>query len=258
MSKDLSILRPNSPKYKINQTVYSRISATKGFMEPLYIHEIELDSALGKWLYIFRRDLDIIPRTEYKYGSLAYNFPVPHPPVVQLIAAKLYEDQILTFCEAIIIQISVLQREYNDAVKKFDKACNGTAPEPQSPPQVYEDAKLQMTAPRPRYGINELIYLLDTAKTVGRLEGVRINDMKWDNTRRQWLYIIHYECRPEHNMTIGDKDNWRRPYDVCYNEGELVSFCEAQAEVVKFLNKALSLAQRRKVALCGSGSGSGT
>lgn len=252
MSKDLSILRPNPPKYKINQTVYSRISATKGYIEPLYVHNVEFDPSNNQWLYSFRRDLNIAGNIINKY-NLSSN-DIQFSPTVKLLPVRLHESQIITFCEAIGIQINVLQKEYDDAIKTFDK-CQGSSPiEIEKTPRVYEDSKFQTSLPKPKFGYNETAYILDTAQVVGRLEPVRISDIQWDDVRKQWVYIIKYEPRPERSMTIGDNDNWSRPYVVGYSEDELIRFCEAQNEVVKFLSNALSIAKRRRTSLCGESS----
>lgn len=251
MQNDISILRPQPPKFNINQTVFSRISATKGYIEPLYIHDVQFDTSVRQWLYTFRRDLDIIPTAEYKYGQLTNNAPIPSAKAPILIPAKLHENKLLTFCEALGIQLSFLQRELDSAVKLLDTRCPSTVPVPLPVTQrVYPDNKYQVAMPRPRYGVNDVVYLIDSAKSVGRLEPIRISDIKWDNSSNQWLYVIDFNPRPEFTMTIGDKDNWRRRYTVVYRENELANFCETQTEVVSFLTKAVDLAKRRQSSLC--------
>lgn len=252
MARDLTIYRPDAPKYKNGQTVYSRVSAVKGFIEPLYIHDVEYDSAKGQWLYTFRREAQIEARAEYRYGSS--NGPTPSLRPIDLISAKLYESQIITYCEAINLQVSVLQREYDDAVALLDSRCGGTTSSHEIPAsqRSFTDDKFQTVMPKPMYGVNETVYLLETAQASGRLEPIRISEIKWNSNRNQWSYVFRFEPRPERNMTVGDRGDWKNQYIVIYNENELVPFCVAQSEVVKFLDKALRSAQYRKNSLCPS------
>ena len=249
MQKDLTIVRPDPPIYAIGQVVYSRISATKGYMEPLYIANVQFDYGKREWLYSFARDAKIQERALYK-NSFADATPMP---VMNILPTKLYQTQLMTFCEAIDIQISVLTNDYEAAVTLLGDRCSDYVAPPATQ-KTYEDSRFRTTLPRSRYGINETVYLNESAINVGRLEPVRISDLKWDNGRKIWMYVIKYEPRPEHNMTIGDNDDWRRAYSVAYTEDELLKFCEAQEKVVTFLQRALNNAINRKTLVCTGGS----
>lgn len=241
MPGNRTIIRPSKPKYKINETVYARISATKGFITPLYIHDVELDVANGKWAYVFRVD----------------KRPTQPSENIKLVPGKLYEEQIIRICEALDIQISVLQREFNAATELFQRTCNSTDATSRKPTiKVYEDYKNQVEPPAPRFGFNEVAYLAETAQTVGRLEAYRITDIKWDDGFKQWLYSFQLKPRPEYHMTIGDADNWRRPPKIMLHEIDLCTFCEAQEFVVDFLTEALNRSMRRRISLCGDITGS--
>lgn len=223
MSRSATILRPEAPKYKINETVYARVSATKGFIEPLYVHEIVFDPGNNQYRYTFRRDLR------------------PELPI-RLMPAALLESEVITYCEALCIQISVLERQYDNEVKILSaQCCSGT-----EGPKLYnipDHPKDQ--APKPRFGWNEKVYLMDTAKSSGWLEGYRITDMKYDVMRGQWLYYFKLEPVPQMNMTVGDRGDLRHGSLLFYHESDLGTFCEAQTEVVKFLTEALTRARNR-------------
>jgi hypothetical protein len=221
--------------------VYARISATKGFITPLYIHDVGLDVATGKWQYTFRVD----------------KRPTLPSRSIKLVPGKLYEEQILRICEALDIQISVLQREFNAAVELFQKTCNSTDASSRRPTmKVYEDFKNTVEPPDPRFGYNEVVYLAETAQTVGRLEAYRVTDLNWDNGFKEWLYSFQLKPRPEFHMTIGDADNWRRAPKILLHESDLCTYCEAQEFAVDFLTEALNRAIRRRISLCADVTGS--
>jgi hypothetical protein len=238
MSDDRTVIRPLQPKYEINQTVYARVSATKGYVEPLYIHNVSFDPGAGKYLYSFRRE--------------------PRRPVFNtediLIPVKLYEEQLVNLCEATDIQISVLERDYQTALKLLQNKCPGVIT-PYQVPLVFEDHLGRVQPPNPRFGVNSIVYLLESASASGFLEAKRISSLVWNNDRKQWMYQFTYQVRPEHTMTIGDADNWRNYPVVYYLESELGIFCEAQDLVVKSLDRALANAKWRRDAICGAGTG---
>jgi len=216
-------------------------------MEPLYICDAQYDYTKREWMYSFALNAIIEQRAMYK-NSVVDTVP---PPVIKKLPTKLYQSQLMTFCDAIEIQISFLTNEYNAAVKLLNDRCTGYVA-PAATQKTYEDSKFRTTLPKSRYGINETVYLNETAVSTGRLEAVRVSDIKWDNARKMWMYVINYEPRPEHNMTIGDKDDWRRTYSVAYTEDELLKFCEAQQVVVNFLQTALNNAVCRRTSVCGA------
>ena len=141
-SKDITVQRPIQPKYNINQTVYSRASATKGYMQPFFIHHVHFEQSSSRWLYSFRRKMNIIPTIQYQLNERMHN----NATILQsdILPIQLYEDQILTFCEAITIQKSVLQGQYEEAVKVLQEKCGGQLTSPPKPIKVYENATFQI------------------------------------------------------------------------------------------------------------------
>ena len=254
MPSNISVLHPCPPKYNINQTVYARASAIKGYMEPFYIHNVALDPSNGRWLYSFNRKMNIVPNSMAKFNAEVHGNVII--PQYGLLPIQLYEDQILTFCEAIVIQISVLQNQYNEAVKVLQEKCGGQIVTQPPIVRTYEDATFQTALPKPRFGVNETVYLMETSQAAGRLEPMRISNIEWDNRQRHWTYVFHYEPRPEFNMTVGDRDNWRRPHNARYSEGMLGTFHEAQSARVSFLEQALKNSQTHQAVMCGGSEGS--
>jgi hypothetical protein len=201
------------------------------------VYNVEYDQAKKEYLYTFKIDL---------YSSQP-----------KLLVARLYEDQICDLCTALQFQISVLEREYDAAIALFENKCPHGVP-PYQQQITYEDHKMRVHPPKPRFGYNEIVYLLETAQVVGRLESFHIFRIIWNNKVNQWNYIIKIYPRPEHHMTIGDADNRRHILEAVYAENELTTFCEAQDMVVQFLTQALSLARQRYSSLCHPSSGSST
>jgi hypothetical protein len=237
MQDNRTVYKPTQPKFAINQTVYARVSATKGYIEPLFVHAISYDPYRNTHVYIFRREL--LPTKS-----------------VQLIPARLVESQLVTLCEATDIQLSVLQRDYDKAVKLLNDRCSGYVAPPETP-TVYEDpSTLQTKPPKPKFGYNEVVYLKESADSAGFLEAMRITQIDWDNKRKQWLYSFQFTARPEYSMPIGDGSAYRDAPKPYYNESELLTFCEAQQIVVNYLAQAIQNAQWRKQNMCADATGS--
>jgi hypothetical protein len=240
MSENRTVIRPSAPRFAINEIAYSRVSATKGFVEPLPVYGIEFVPSVGKYRYTFSRKLDVNHQNRR----------------VQLIAAKLFEDQLITLCEALDIQISVIQRQYDEMYVKYQAACpDGVVL--YEPVQVYESARFMVQPPQPRFGHNDVVFLKETSQTTGVLEAFRIKDMSWDTSRNMWLYKFEIKPRPERTMSVGDADNWHRSYIIAYYDVELSTYCEALYYSVQFLYDAVTAATTRRAALCPS-SGSST
>jgi hypothetical protein len=236
MSDDRTVVKPSAPLFKIKDTVYAIVSASKGFIEPLYVYTVEFDPSRQKYLYGFVRTL-----------------AMQTPQKSDFLPAKLYEDQIINLCGALEIQVSVLQRQYDTALKLFQEKCSATGSlTPYVVPRIYEDKQFKVQPPAPRFGVNDVVYLTDTAASTGVLEALRVNNMEWDNERKMWLYKFILRPRPERHMTIGDADNWHNPKIVCYHEDSLSTFCEAQQTVVSFLNEALTACKNRIRMYCGA------
>lgn len=230
MGNERTVLRKGKPRFAINETAYARVSATKGFIEPLIIANIEFDPARTEWVYTWNRN------TSDKR---------------QVSPIKLAENELVTLCEALPIQISVLNRELLGLQTKYAQVCPGTEPAVVIDPRsrlVYPGKDGRVVAPAPRFGVREVVYLRETAEVVGRLESYAITDISWSKT--QWLYSMYIKRRPGRTMTVGDRDDMSRDMTLAYPESELCTVCEALPLAINFMTRAISRAQARLASLC--------
>ena len=233
---DRTVIRPEAPTHQMNSVVYSRVSAGKGYIEPLRIAEISFDSLYRQYRYSFTRNTS------------------PSSPDKGLLPITLLGTEIVGLCEALDLQINVLTKELTNAQTKLLETCPVTYTQPNTPSPTFY--KGQMTVPQPRFGENEVVYLVESAQSVGRLEAYRIDGIRWSTDLLQWMYSFYIRKRPGHPTTVGDRDNMLRDHVMEHPESELCILCEAMPMVVSFLQTALTRAQSRKTALCpGSGSG---
>lgn len=235
MSGDRTVLKKGAPRFPIDGTAYVRISATKGYVEGIHIFGVDFDVAKNEYIYTWSRDL----------SPTFKNQPAP---------IKIYESELVDLCEALNIQISVLKRELDKLLEQQTTFCPVPIKtvQPRTPTIVENTTK----PPPPRFGANEVVYLLETAQVVGRLEAFRLSGMTWNTKINQWLYRVHIRSRPGRGMTVGDRDNWNRVYDVYYPETSFGTLCEALPLAVAYMTLAVNRAQFRISALCPPGSGS--
>jgi hypothetical protein len=233
---DKTVINPGQPKFAINEITYSQIAAKKGYVEPLKVATIQFDPAARDHRYGFWRDMR---RT------------VVNPEIKDFMPVTLLETELCTLCEALDIQIEVLQKELLDMSQKYEDNC-GSVPDiqPNTPYPVPDKTKIR--PPAPRFGIRDVVYLRETAEVVGRLEAFRVDDMIWDTASNMWLYYFYVRPRPSRNTTVGDRDDMRRSRTVIYPESQICTLCEALPLAVSFLENAITSAQFRKEAYCGS------
>ena len=231
---DRTVLRPVAPRFGINEIVYSGVSATHGYVEPLRIANIDFDVQFGLYRYSFY------------FGTLVER------DKAKLLPITLLESELITLCEALDVQISVLERELSDAQKKLSNFCPEELiqPAPETP-----NEKNGITTPKaPRFGYNEVVYLIESAETTGSLEAMRIDNLSWDNSIGEWIYTFRILPRPRRNTTVGDRNDLRRGSIIMMVESQLCKICEALPLVVNFLVVAVNRAKLRRESLCG-GSG---
>jgi len=230
MSTNRTILNPPIPRFAINEVSYSRISATKGFVEPLKIARIEFSPQSNEYQYQFYRGLPGYRSTE-------------------VLDFTLLESEMATLCEALVLQVSVLERELEAMRLQQSSNCSTTEPlvAPDTPQPIR--IKTQVIPPKPRFGVNQVVYLKETAEVVGRLEAYRVDGIRWDDIN-QWLYVFEIRPRPRRNTTVGDRDDLRRGSVIFYPESQLCLLCEAIPLAVAFLERALTRARLRQQAYC--------
>jgi len=232
---DRTIVRPVAPAYQINAVVYSRVSAGKGYIEPLRIAEIAYDTLHRQYRYSFTRSTS------------------PSFPMEGLMPITLLDSEIIGLCGAIDLQVAVLTKELANAQEQLTNNCPTSLEQPSQVDLKFVQG--QLGVPRPRFGENEVVYLVESAQSVGRLEAYRIDGIRWSTGLLQWLYSFYISKRPGHPTTVGDRDNMLRDHVMEYSESELCMLCEALPMVVSFLQLALTRSQCRQQALClGSGS----
>jgi hypothetical protein len=237
MSNDRTILRPPAPRFAIRETAYARVSATKGYVEPLVVTDVVFDPGINGYLYTFSR------------------YATPEVNTKEKLRTQLREDELITLCEALDLQITELQRELTDAENKQVSCCPTVETQPSLP--AIEKRGQATVVPQPRFGFNQVVYLKDTALSVGRLEAYRIDGMYYNNNINQWVYVFYLKKTPSGgNIMVGDRDNLKRTINLEYPESELLLVCEALPLVVSFLRTALNRAVTKKAIYCPSSSGS--
>lgn len=93
-----TVLKKGAPRFAINETAYIRASSTRGFIEPVFLVGVDFDPGRADYLYTWQNG----------------NGPGSKQSPVQL-----YESEIITLCEALDIQISVLTRELSEQQVKL-------------------------------------------------------------------------------------------------------------------------------------------
>lgn len=231
---DRTILRPSSPKFGVRETVYARVSATKGYVEPLMVAAIDFSPARNQFLYSFDRQLS------------------PTSPKKDLMPVKLLESEIITMCEAIELQVSVLKRQLDEANAQLTQLCGSSGGIPLPSVAKPIEGVYITTPPRPRFGYNQVVYLIETAQTTGNLEAYRISNLYWQTQLKQWVYTFHIKPRPGRSTTVGDRDDLSRHSELQFLESALGEVCEVLPLRVQFLTLAYNRAVRRLETFCGA------
>lgn len=229
---DRTILRPNAPRFGERETVYARVAATKGYVEPLVIVGIEFNVQRNQFMYSFSRQLS--PTTQIK----------------DIMPIKLLESELLTMCEAIEIQISVLRRQLEEAETQLAVQCGSSGGSDLPNIAQPTEGTYITTPPRPRFGYNQVVYLVETSQTTGNLEAYRISNLYWDGSVKQWVYTFHIKPRPGRTTTVGDRDDMSRGMELKFLESALGLICEVLPLRVQFLMQAYNKAVRRQEIYC--------
>jgi hypothetical protein len=231
---DRTILKPLRPRFAIGEVVYSAISAKKGFIEPLTVAKVEFLPARNQYNYSF---------------SDKSRFTIRGGKKERLMPITLLESELITLCYALDTQISVIQREYDQMSIRLNENCEGQEVDRTAVRKPVR-GNGQVVPPNPLYGYNEVVYLTETAQTVGRLEAYKITNFRWDDDVAEWIYEFVIKPRPRRNTTIGDMDDLRRGTVLEYPESMLCTICEAITMARDFLERVINRAVLRKQALC--------
>lgn len=234
MGADRTVLRKGQPRFGIYETAYLRASATRGFIEPLFIIGIEFDPARNDWVYTWGRE----------FGRNSKPSPV-----------KVYESELLTVCEALAIQIPVLTRQRAVLQAQMVSTCpNGATTLTQV--AYGENSDGSVRPPSPLFGYNEVVYLRESAQATGNLEAFRITDIKWNQSLFEWVYYMYIKRRPGRNMTVGDRGDMTREFELSYPESVLCPVCEALPLAISYFDRAINSLTLRYNGLCPDVTGS--
>ena len=212
---DTTVVNPGTPKYDVNDTVYIKASAQKGFIEPLVVESIAFDNRSRNFRYSFI------------YAGVKY-------PITLL------ECELITLCEAYTLKIAILTEKLEKAQVRFAKNCGSGLPQRQR-------SQLPIVT-QPLFGVNEIVYLTDSALNQGELDAMRVDSVRLVDGG--WIYKFNFIPRPEANSTVGDMYNLKSRASPEYSESELCSYCEAENYAVQYLIQALAQATAAKEELC--------
>lgn len=241
MPGDRTVTRPSAPKFSINEIVYLRSAAVRGYIEPLGVSSVRYDPS-GCYIYEFNREFGksiLGSTTGNNFRSFKKN----------VIRIELAEDQVLTLCEALDFQISYLESELEKLEEKRDSYCDEEADKPQKQTPVRHRGLVR--PPAPRFGRNDVVYLNESAETTGCLEAYRICAMRWNGTLNEWFYEFEISKRPEKNMVVGDRNEIIRTKNIYKCESELCTFCEVIPLAISFMERSISRARSRRTTHCG-------
>ena len=246
MAKDKTIIRPPQPFFGIHEIAYIRESAIKGFVEPIVIARCSFHIKLNTYVYRYlknRRLSDVIIRN----GRVA---AIGAAADKDLAPVSVTEDDLITLCEALSIQISFLEDRLAEANDELSRVCGSGGDELPKPQQATIDSDFIVRQPIPRFGINEIVYLAETAQAVGRLERMRVDGLDFGPQIQKWIYTFVFEQKPGENMTVGDRNDLRSGVVITKNEDELLTVCEAIPLRIDFLERALNTAQTNQGRFC--------
>jgi hypothetical protein len=239
MSKDKTIINPGEPVFGIGEVAYARSSALRGYVEPITIAKVRYDQAIGAYVYRWLKS------SQLPLGLAA------QAKDQDLAPFEIREEEILTICEALPIHVSVLETQLAKAQSDLDGATD-TDEEP-PPPPVHQDVRATiLQPPAPRFGINEVAYLIDTAETTGDLERMRIEELNFDTQAQEWIYSAVFRKKPGENATVGGRSDLRRNVTVKRKESQLARYNEVLSIRVSFLQRALNSSRLRFNSICAS------
>ena len=232
MGKNKTLIGGSRPLFGINEVVYARESAIRGFVEPFVIAKIRFDSALRAYKYRYLKNRTVSD-VVFEDGKVATVRPVISEE--ELAPIELDESEIITICDALAIQVDFLDRQLVEAQEEFQRVCDGLVDDIPLPQQSEVSSQFIVSPPTPRFRVNEVVYLRETAEAVGRLEKMRVDSYHFDEIRQEWVYSFVFEQKPGENMTVGDRIDLRAPVLIMKFERELITVCEAIPLRITFL-----------------------
>lgn len=246
MGKDKTLKGGKAPLFGINEVAYARESAIKGFIEPLIIARIRFVVSLNEYAYRFLKNqrLSNLLVHDGRVSTVRAALDKELSPI------ELPDSELITICEALTIQISFLETALQDAQDEFTRVCADQADTEPNPQTVSTSFEFIVSAPIPRFRVNEVVYLEETAQAVGRLEKMRVDGFEFDPNKQEWLYTFVFEQKPGENQTVGDRIDLRQPVVIKKFETELLTACEAIPLRVQFLQRALNGSRSKFTSIC--------
>lgn len=236
MRKDRTVERLSKPIYGIGNVAYLRISAMKGFLEPLIIVGVRYDRDQTSYLYKYIYNTRLSKYIEANGGKMD-GITINEKDIAPI---EVRENELINICDALSIQISFLERELSRANSDLSKI---------TPPRIAVESAVE-GIPKPKFGINEVVYLASTAEIVGRLEPMMIDAVAYDSGSTKWKYTFVFQQRPGENMTVGDRNDLKSEVVVSYYEDEITNLYEALTLSVSYLTQAVNSARAKRVKNC--------
>lgn len=248
MSRNKTIDLVPAPKYGINEAAYIRSSALKGFLEPVIIGAIRWDHKVTTFKYRWLRKTRLCQLIEDS-GRITTLRTTP-PKEEQLSPFEVREEELIVLCEALPIQTRFIERELEEAEDELARVCGSEGDVFVPVQEASGGFDLIIDVPAPLFGINEVVYLEETATAVGRLEKMKVDGLHFDPALRMWVYTFVFHQKPGENATVGDRIDLREPVTITKAESELLTVCEAIPLRVTFLQQALDQANRNFANYC--------
>ena len=103
-------------------------------------------------------------------------------------------------------------------------------------------------ATTPKYRIDDVVYLNASAK-LGFLESYRVSSIH-QVTATKWVYRIAITQFAPATFTNEDAVSYKNITNLYFDEGELLSYCEASSEQIASLERKLNAAVAARIGKC--------
>lgn len=109
----------------------------------------------------------------------------------------------------------------------------------------------RIQVPAPKFAINDVIYIRESAASTGILEAVRITNIgEFARDSNQWTYRFTYSQRPAATQTVGDRIDLKNTVSLVLFEDEIVTLCEALPLQIGVLERRLDNAKLKLKTFC--------
>lgn len=241
----------SKPKFKLYEIVYSRISAMKGFIEPLVIGSINYENQSNTYEYRWIKNKKL---SELIITGRINHRSIDPPSDKSLSPVRIAEHELIYLCQdddngALQIQKRFIEKELLNASNEI---LNSGCDEIDEFPDVEKDKNYDYNddISSPNWSVGDFVYLRETAESVGRLERFRIDNIEFNNKTGEWVYVFFIKQKPGAVSTVVDRNDLKNNIIISKSESELIDFCDAMAIRILYLNKSLDTVNRRIETLC--------